>query len=141
MSCARRVLLGKGLGGCGCWAREPKTRFRKEQNRIVTCKESVLAQTTARSYRAEFDQLRGLWGGLAPATEALAAVKAQQLEAFEAWAAAQGIPGGGNGASGGAGQIQAFHGAAAVAAAAGSDEEDFEELDPAETFERLQMAK
>ncbi|GBF92163.1 kinesin [Raphidocelis subcapitata] len=90
------------------------------------------------SYRAEFDRLRELRGGLAPATDALAAVKAQQLEAFEAWAAAQGLPGGAGGA---AGRIQAFHGAAAAAGAGGSDEEDFEELDPAETFERLQMAK
>jgi hypothetical protein len=94
-----------------------------------------------------FDSLRTLQNGLQPAIDTLAASKAAQLSAFDTWCASSGLT-----APAGA-AVQAFHGAAAAAVArrtpvpggaggaAGEDAEAEEELDPAETFEQLQMAR
>jgi hypothetical protein len=101
-------------------------------------------------YRAAFDHLRALRDALQPAADAFTASKAAQLAAFNAWCAERGL------APCDAASIQAFHAAAAAAASAAAmgtggggaqpgapaeEPEDAEELDPAETFERLQMAR
>jgi hypothetical protein len=100
----------------------------------------------ATRYRAEFDRLKELRSGAEPATEALAAAKRAQLDAFEAWCAARGFA---PAAPGATGYIRAFAGAASGGGVQWGGEEgggggvgdDADELDPAETSERLQMAR
>lgn len=100
-----------------------------------------LTTTTTRltSYRLEFDRLKELRSSLEAQTEVLAVAKRDQIDAFEAWCALKGFK---PSAPGATGPIQAFYGAASGTGwGEGAEEGDEEELDPAETFERLQMAR